>query len=71
MWQGQIGGEFNLFGGIPSLDGVASYAKDVVITSIFNGTCAVLTKGSFAGQTGCVNSSLDDLIDGAAQRRLS
>ena len=55
MWQGQIGGDFNLFGGVLSLDGVGSYAKDGVITSIFNGTCAVLTKGPFAGQTGCVN----------------
>lgn len=56
IWQGQIGGDFNLFGGILSLDGVGSYAKDGVITSIFNGMCAVLTKGPFAGQTGCVNS---------------
>ena len=56
MWQGQIGGDFNLFGGVLSLDGVGSYAKDGVITSIFNGTCAVPTKGPFAGQTVCVNS---------------
>jgi hypothetical protein len=55
MWQGQIGGDFNLFGGVLSLDGVGSYAKDGVITSIFNGTCAVLTRGPFAGETGCVN----------------
>jgi predicted porin len=55
MWQGQIGGDFNLFGGVLSLDGVGSYAKDGVITSIFNGTCAVVTKGPFAGQTGCIN----------------
>jgi hypothetical protein len=55
MWQGQIGGDFNLFGGVLSLDGVGSYAKDGVITSIFNGTCTILTKGPFAGQAGCVN----------------
>ena len=55
MWQGQIGGDFNLFGGVLSLDGVGSYAKDGVVTSIFNGTCAVLTTGPFAGQTGCVS----------------
>src|SRR5580704_13187670 len=54
MWQGQIGGDFNLFGGVLSLDGVGSYAKDGVITSIFNGTCAVVSKGPFAGETGCV-----------------
>ena len=57
MWQGQIGGDFNLFGGILSLDAVGSYAKDGVITSIFNGTCAVVTKGAIAGQTGCVTAS--------------
>ena len=66
MWQGQIGGDFNLFGGVLSLDVVGSYAKDGVITSIFNGSCAVLAKGPFAGQTGCVNGipnfySADDL----------
>ena len=55
MWQGQVGGDFKLFGGVLPLDGVASYAKDGVITSIFNGTCAVLTTGPFAGQTGCVS----------------
>ena len=55
MWQGQIGGDFNLFGGVLSLDGVGSYAKDGVITSIFNGSCAVLTRGPVAGETGCVN----------------
>ena len=57
MWQGQIGGDFaNLAGGTLSLDGIFSYAKDGVNISIFNGTCAVITKGPFAGQTGCVNS---------------
>ena len=55
MWQGQISRSFNLFGGGLSLDGVGSYAKDGVITSIFNGSCAVLTKGPLAGETGCVN----------------
>ena len=57
MWQGQLGGDVNnLFGGTLSLDGVASYAKDGVNTSIFNGTCSVLTKGPFAGQTGCTDA---------------
>jgi len=56
MWQSQIGGDFNLFGGVLSLDGVGSYAKDGVNTSLINGTCAVLTKGPFAGQTGCVSA---------------
>jgi predicted porin len=51
MWQGQLGADFaNLSGGTLSLDGIASYAKDGVNTSIFNGTWAVLTKGPFADQ---------------------
>ncbi len=55
MWQGDIGGDFNLGGGKLSLDGIASYAKDGVNTSLINGTCAVLTKGPFVGQTTCVS----------------
>ena len=45
VWQGQIGGDIiTSIGGVLSLD-VVGHAKDGVITSIFNGTCAVLTKG--------------------------
>ena len=60
MYQGQVGGDFNLFGGTPyagtlSLDAIGSYAKDAVNLSTFTGTCATLTKGPFAGQTGCTS----------------
>jgi len=60
LYQGQIGGDFKLFGGTPwagtlSLDAIGSYAKDVVNLSTFTGTCATLTKGPFAGQTGCTS----------------
>ncbi len=60
LYQGQIGGDFNLFGGAPyagtlSLDAIGSYAKDAVNVSTFTGTCATLTKGPFAGQTGCIS----------------
>jgi predicted porin len=60
MYQGQVGGDFNLFGGTPyagtlSLDAIGSWAKDEVNLSTFTGTCATLTKGPFAGQTGCTS----------------
>jgi predicted porin len=58
LYQGQVGGDFNLFGGTPwagtlSMDGIGSWAKDAVNLSTFTGTCATLTKGPFVGQTGC------------------
>ena len=58
LYQGQVGGDFNLFGGSPlagtlSVDAIGSWAKDAVNLSTFTGTCATLTKGAFAGQTGC------------------
>ncbi len=49
MWQGQLGGDF----GALSVDGVVSYAKDGVNTGLLTGSCALLAKGPFAGQTGC------------------
>jgi predicted porin len=60
LYQGQVGGDFNLFGGAPyagvlSLDAIGSWAKDAVNLSTFTGTCATLTKGPFAGQTGCTS----------------
>ena len=60
MYQGQVGGDFNLFGGAPyagtlSMDAIGSWAKDAVNLSTFTGTCATLTKGPFAGQTGCTS----------------
>ena len=60
MYQGQVGGDFNLFGGAPyagtlSLDAIGSYAKDAVNLSTFTGTCATFTTGPFAGQTGCTS----------------
>ena len=58
LYQGDIGGDFDLFGGTPfagtlSIDGVGSYAQNAVNLSNFTGTCATLTKGPFKGQTGC------------------
>jgi predicted porin len=60
LYQGQIGADFDLFGGTPfagalSVDGIGSYAKDVVNDGTFTGSCATLTKGPFAGQTGCTS----------------
>ena len=57
LYQGQVGADFNLFGGTPwagtlSMDGIGSWAKDAVNLSTFTGTCATLTKGPFVGQTG-------------------
>src|SRR5271165_139669 len=58
LYQGDIGADFNLFGGTPfagvlSVDGIGSYAQNAVSLSTFTGACATLTKGPFKGQTGC------------------
>ncbi len=53
LYEGQIGGDFNLFGGKLSLDGIGGYATNVVNVGTFAGSCAVLNSGPFAGQTGC------------------
>ena len=37
------------------MDAIGSWAKDEVNLSTFTGTCATLTKGPFAGQTGCTS----------------
>jgi predicted porin len=60
MYQGQAGADFNLFGGMPyagvlSMDFIGSWAKDVVNVGTFTGSCSTLTKGPFAGETGCVS----------------
>jgi predicted porin len=60
LYQGQVGGDFNLFGGTPyagtlSMDAIGSWAKDAVNLSTFTGSCATLTKGAFADQTGCTS----------------
>jgi predicted porin len=59
MYQGQIGGDFNFpGGGVLSLDGTASFAKDAVNLATNGGLtqCSTLTKGAFAGQTECTNT---------------
>ena len=58
IYQGQVGGDFNLGGGVLSIDGTASYAKDAVNISAFGGLtqCSTLTTGPFKGETGCTNS---------------
>ncbi len=58
MYQGQVGADFNLFGGTPyagalSMDFLGSYAQNVVNVSTFSGSCAVITKGTYAGTVGC------------------
>ena len=56
MWQGQIGGDFNLYGGILSLDSVGSYAKDGVTSELQLDRALCWTKGPDKGQIlGCVN----------------
>ncbi len=60
LYQGQVGGDFKLFGGTPyagalSMDFIGSWAKDAVNLSNFTGSCATLTSGPFAGQTGCTS----------------
>ncbi len=60
LYQGQIGADFNLFGGTPyagalSMDFIGSWAKDVANVGTFTGTCKTLTSGPFAGQTGCAS----------------
>jgi predicted porin len=59
-YQGQVGGDFNLFGGTPwagtlSVDGIGSWAKDAANVGTFTGTCSVLTTGPFKGQVGCTD----------------
>ena len=81
MYQGQVGADFNLFGGSPfagtlSMDAIGSYAKDAVNIGTFTGSCATLTKGPFAGQTGCTSgipmfySNTDVTSDAVEQHRL-
>jgi len=60
LYQGQVGGDFNVFqgnpyGGVLSMDFIGSWAKDAVNVGTFTGSCATLTKGPFAGQTGCTS----------------
>ena len=59
-YQGQVGADFDVFGGMPyagtlSMDFIGSWAKDVVNIGTFTGSCATLTKGPFAGETGCTS----------------
>lgn len=71
MYEGQIGGDFHLFGGTPfagtlSVDAIGTYAQNAVNLSTFTGTCATITKGPFKGQTACTSGipmfySSDDL----------
>jgi predicted porin len=59
IYQGQVGGDFNFSsGGVLSIDGTASFAKDAVNLSTA-GTltqCSTFTKGPLAGETGCSDS---------------
>ena len=60
LWQGQVGADFNMFGGMPyagklSVDFLGSYAQNAVNVSTFTGTCAVIAKGTYEGQVGCTD----------------
>jgi predicted porin len=60
MYQGQVGGDFHLFGGSPyagtlSMDFIGSWGKNEVNVGTFTGSCSVLTSGAFAGQVGCTD----------------
>jgi len=71
MYEGQVGGDFKLFGGTPlagvlSVDAIGAYAQNAVNLSTFTGTCSTITKGPFQGQTACTLGipmfyGLDDL----------
>jgi predicted porin len=58
MYQGQIGGDFNLFGGTPfagalSVDAIGDFARDAVNVGTFSGACSVLKTGPYKGSVGC------------------
>jgi predicted porin len=56
LYQGDIGADIeDPFGGVLSVDAVGSYAQNAVSLGTFTGSCATLTKGPFAGQTGCTS----------------
>ena len=58
IYQGQVGGDFHVGPGVLSLDGTASYARDAVNLGTFGSLtqCSTLSKGPFAGETGCSTS---------------
>jgi predicted porin len=59
IYQAQAGGDFKFpSGGVLSIDGTASFAKDAVNLATFGGLtqCSTFTKGLFAGQTACSNN---------------
>ena len=59
IYQGQIGGDFKFpSGGILSIDGTASFAKDAVNIGTLGSLtqCSTLTKGPLKGETGCTDS---------------
>ena len=59
IYQGQVGGDFKFpSGGVLSIDGTASFAKDAVNLGTFGSLtqCSTLAKGAFAGQTECTNN---------------
>jgi predicted porin len=60
LYQGQAGGDVNLFqgspyGGVLSMDLIGSWAKDAVNVGTFSGSCTQITKGPFAGQATCTS----------------
>ena len=55
LYQGDVGADIEGLGGLLSIDVVGSYAQNAVSLSNFAGSCSTLTKGPFAGQTGCAS----------------
>ena len=61
MYQGQIGGDFNLFGGTPlagalSMDAIGDFTKDAVNVGTFTGTCSSLKQGPTRAQSGAASA---------------
>ena len=55
LYQGDVGADFEGFGGLLSVDLVGSYAQNVVSLSTFTGACSTITTGPLQGQTGCTS----------------
>jgi len=55
LYQGDVGADFEGFGGLLSVDLVGSYAQNAVSLSNFTGACSTVTTGPLKGQTGCTN----------------
>jgi hypothetical protein len=60
LYEGQIGGDFHLFGAAPfagvlSVDAIGAYARNAAALSTFTGTCATIAMGPFKDHTACTS----------------